>query len=931
MAKSPVAVLLQDRLARQFAADGLGWVERDELDKVLTELTRSAVFGSGGGADRVKLGAILKAHLLVVLRQRPTDKAVELVVCETALGLRLAVTSFPAQDGKPPAPEALAAALEPVIVAALKKGLAPINDLAAVPPFVSNDLSFKYEPLKGVYSTLVEQTLLAQDGIVVVELEEAQAIARELAIGGGNKIRRLLPLFIAGEFRHTDPAAVSFKITLRRGEKQLDQADLPPTAEAQVAPVLRKSVTAMLTKVLGTVAAEPDPKVESARLLERSRVFAKLNNWREAYGLVEAALLLDDNLDLRHDAVIAAGQMAGITAYGSTVSHDSITPDMINRGLLYYLRGIEHLEVMLQTLKNFDAYRRPGGNTFVEYFRMSWGITGHPSKEVLDALESAKAQSGEALMRIARMRLKDRRGDEADYVMWATDGLSRGKRYDFFLKVIEEWKNEPGNDARIRRLATHGYVPSVLDEPEGRDFLAKLAAIDHPDMNRLADSLKQQSDAYIAANAKERDAAKQELENRKAKEAADLAAGPAEVIYNPLTLMVNRGATGKPSPMEIFNGGRCMPAGPGIDVFWAGSSAYVMKTKGELRPIFNPQEMTANVARLVFDGKYVWIPVTRHHKPAQLIVVDPVTEKSYELTSADGLPLDAGGPDATNEQQYVRVAAISPGHVIVAGYFGRTWLADVVLNPTGRHKIKVFHEAREVANDADKDQWQQTNVAFQPAWMFTLTDPADKGMPPRQRVIIGRNASINVNYHPLLVDLAELKVSVVQDESCWTESYAFESHYGLNVFGAADAIWWAWPTRGMSGDVPRQSVHRMGFPDFKEEIIAPAAHSGRGMDYRDRYFVYHGRSFIAAKELWVADTPAGPYRKLRGDDPERSDFFERIGTGETEKQVRDEQTEQIEAVCFSNHYGLIIMGQRIKAGGTVYEVKFPGLPAPKTK
>src|SRR5262245_56056574 len=63
--KTPQAAILEAKL---LAEPGLTWVERADINKVLTEQKLQAVFGPQGVGDRVKLGKILKANVLVMVR-----------------------------------------------------------------------------------------------------------------------------------------------------------------------------------------------------------------------------------------------------------------------------------------------------------------------------------------------------------------------------------------------------------------------------------------------------------------------------------------------------------------------------------------------------------------------------------------------------------------------------------------------------------------------------------------------------------------------------------------------------------------------------------------------------------------------------------------------------------------------------------------------
>src|SRR5579864_7058270 len=92
--KAPRADLAEARLLAGSAAT---WVERASIDRVLKEQTLQAVFGPQGGADRVQLGKLLKADLLVLVRpaKKAPAPALEVVVSDTARGLRLMVRAAP--------------------------------------------------------------------------------------------------------------------------------------------------------------------------------------------------------------------------------------------------------------------------------------------------------------------------------------------------------------------------------------------------------------------------------------------------------------------------------------------------------------------------------------------------------------------------------------------------------------------------------------------------------------------------------------------------------------------------------------------------------------------------------------------------------------------------------------------------------------------
>src|SRR5262245_23085681 len=92
--KATRAALLEAKLLADPSAT---WVERTAIDTILKEQVLQSVFGPQGGADRVQLGKLLKADLLVFVRQAKgaPEPALELIVSDTARGLRLVVRAIP--------------------------------------------------------------------------------------------------------------------------------------------------------------------------------------------------------------------------------------------------------------------------------------------------------------------------------------------------------------------------------------------------------------------------------------------------------------------------------------------------------------------------------------------------------------------------------------------------------------------------------------------------------------------------------------------------------------------------------------------------------------------------------------------------------------------------------------------------------------------
>ena len=170
--KSPAGALLE---AKVLGANNLKWLERGQIEKVVAEQNLQAVFSPEGTSQRVSLGKILKADLLVLVRAgtrkaEEGEKYLEVVVCETHRGLRLASRGLPITNNA----EADAVEIENVLTSALGKLSEKITDICVVPPFLNQDLDFKYNHHSAGYARLLEQHLARKKGVLLVELAEAQ-------------------------------------------------------------------------------------------------------------------------------------------------------------------------------------------------------------------------------------------------------------------------------------------------------------------------------------------------------------------------------------------------------------------------------------------------------------------------------------------------------------------------------------------------------------------------------------------------------------------------------------------------------------------------------------------------------------------------------------------------------------------------------------
>ena len=452
---SAVGGLLEARL---IAKSQYRWVERASIDQVVRERQTQALFSPAGVAERATLGRTLKADVLVLLRtvapkeskpandesQAVADR-LDLIICETHHGLRLAAHSLPSP--KPGEEGKFVERLEGWTEAVLRRADRPARDICAVPSFVSNDLSFAMDYLKQAYANVVEQTVFQHGGFAVVELAEAEALAKELVlVGEGNPLDRRLPLYLLGEYRHEgESRRVRLKLRLLRGTAQLGVAEKGDMKSADVPAYLQQATSELLRQESDDSEAVYDAKAEARQLAERAREFMDLGNYEEAMPLLDASLLLGpDDQDVRRDAVVVGGKMAMRYFYHRD------KPTIAIPAMRHFRRGMEHLEIWL------SAHPQPPmatstsfGRTFVDEFHFDLFYYSKPNNaDVRAVYDDLLPEIDAALLRITRMRSRQNAYDASRYLDKATAHLPSRERFRIIGQLALELQDLPGAGRR---------------------------------------------------------------------------------------------------------------------------------------------------------------------------------------------------------------------------------------------------------------------------------------------------------------------------------------------------------------------------------------------------------------------------------------------------------------------------------------------------
>jgi hypothetical protein len=729
--KSPMTALLEARL---LSRDDATWVERSQIDRILAEAELQTAFGAEGVAARSKLGQALKADLLVLLRSaknpNPQGPAlIECVVCETRAGLRLRTITIALEKE----PEAAVRSLEEAIVQGLKKYSEKLEAIVAVPPFLSDDLGRESNYLQSAYAKLVEERLLVQPGLLVVELGEAQAIAKELALAGETSTTRFTktPLHVVGRYRHDivgNTKTMRLSLRLMKSETQLTLKgikDLPPNEVPTW--ILKKTDELLPLLNLPDAGRSEDFSAdkEAKVLAARARQFLKVGNWQEALSLFEASLLLrPDDSDVLRDSLIATTNIIPkLTAHIPSLEDVQRVIDVCDRGyelLERHLRMAPNLKIREQASDpeivelNLEAYI----SNYVTDRDLSHDAP--MAAEIDAALERARTRRTQTLLRIAYARAKAGFTDLRDHNAWdsrAVTYLPDKERFAAVLRVAEEWKDLPDLVPRLVRM-TFNARAWMDDSPEFRELLRQLDASPRPILRAAGMTMLRRFEA----------GQQRKLEFEKKQDPQVAAELDPRLEKVALTIATDAWLTPTGS----------LTAFAGADLFYRNARLSAMRKPGLVQDLYQYHELNLHMAAVAYDGRYVWVA---GRFPVVLLAVDD-QGKAVQFTNEDGLP-------RLEERSELRLAPVAPGKICVIGNTGRSWAANVELAPSGGKKCEVFFEAREAVTTTEDSHKTNPHVVFTPTSVFALRS-ADK---PGCLIYCGRRSvSSVISERPLLID-----------------------------------------------------------------------------------------------------------------------------------------------------------------------------------
>jgi len=332
---------------------GIELVDRTELEAVQQELQLSTVFSGDGTRNRLQLGVLLHADALVLARTRetPEGKQLQLVIAECRHGARLCEEQYPWTTDQAPA---LAERVKTLVVETRQRFAHGIQQVFGVPSFVSRSLSHDYDNLQERYGQIVQNALFQYPGVAVIETEEARAIGRETVIGG-TEIQRIVPLFVAGEYRveqQNGQPVVSITVDVSDGAKAIRQMKIGPVSLQDGA---RWVATALGPKIIADSAGAPPLALEAqiAALGNRAETFARLSSYRYSTALREAALLLNADLKdqrraLAHEYLWRTGEPLWNFSKVDYLEKNAKLAPAVAESTEYYLAAFPHIEYLIR-------------------------------------------------------------------------------------------------------------------------------------------------------------------------------------------------------------------------------------------------------------------------------------------------------------------------------------------------------------------------------------------------------------------------------------------------------------------------------------------------------------------------------------------------------------------------------------------------------
>ena len=384
---------LSELVTTELGGAGLELVERDLIEQVTRELTFAQVLGSAGGPERLRLGRLLRADVLLILDVEklpsesdaaepetrpaevprvqpgstwpqtapsgaPTTRAAKpkdrlrVVISECTQGSRLRVEQIPFEVSEA---ARAAATVREVAGSVREKYAGGIRCVVGVSNLVSRTLLHDYDYLQSSFGYVLGNALSSVPGVAVIEVEEAQSIRQERGTAGGSEAARLVPLLVEGEYRVDSApgkqAEVEIKVRFNDGNRTVHSLEAQALSIQGAAEYLRKEGLAWARKLSGSEMPTGSFSVdEQVRFMAtQAEAFASLSLYEQSVGLREACLLLAP--DEHKQRILLIGEYGSLlhALWKPLIKAKNLgDPSAKERILALYTRSMGHSEELVR-------------------------------------------------------------------------------------------------------------------------------------------------------------------------------------------------------------------------------------------------------------------------------------------------------------------------------------------------------------------------------------------------------------------------------------------------------------------------------------------------------------------------------------------------------------------------------------------------------
>ncbi len=808
---------LEDQVLAALATDkAITIVARQHLELLAKEVAATSLVNASDAWPRRKTGVITKADALAVLTLESSDKEqyIRLVICDTRAGARLMTDCIAYKADRL---SQVSKSITDAIQQACRHFPCGVQRVYAVPPFVSRNLGHEYDHLQRGFASMLANALSSQDGVAVVEIDEARQIARETSLAGGEDIHRIVPSFIEGEYKMSQP-----------------QKDKPPDIDFVVritgndSPINRLQRTVRLSEMVGYLSKDlpalilgetlPNSQAltaeqQAAALAVRADVFARLGAWQHSTSLREAALLLKDDADQRIALAREYHKAAVAPLPKHMIAGSKECEAMCGSRLRTWACALPHLAYLV---RNGQVDARAAGQEIERLagYQSLWRVHNSASCDDLAQAEAARRQFVQSVYpSVFSLKLNGKSAlfltrDAAEKLIMDTNKFDKEyldlvyKLFEYatpaeehfrpaFVYKLAGWSFERGHDAIVSdglsfydRLSRSARLDNRLTGQLGRvclewaqggapgPLLDRVQAIadefagqkDITEANRGQIGVLMHLRQVLAAATRPASAAPVAKQTTEDKMVPDRPAD--QVTYEPLAINVQR-LDGRSLPFkemtwkaaeDVGNSGLRLVNCGDVDFYWCAGALLLHRKRDVLEEIL--VEPKAVFADAKWDGRNLWLAACS----GTIRLIGKDGKETYRVDRSDGLP---------ECDRTILVYPFAEGKAIASGSLGphdRMWIAMV--DATGRKpNVKVLHRATRVKGISDARTDQEADLAARPIWIQEY--PPIKGQPRVLLVGRGRIAGLLPAPMPLSVDLQTLTIGIGYDHLSGSEPTSF--------------------------------------------------------------------------------------------------------------------------------------------------------------